>query len=102
MTRHRTVTILLEGSSDFDGFDCRGRDKALCDGCRLRFLCLSERNEIRIPQDVVTYYKIKDLSSVVRYMFGEGKIPYEIGEHISTTPSGETRRKLVMRVKNGR
>lgn len=97
---HHMVTIKLEGNYDFDGFDCRGRDKILCDGCRLRFLCLSERNEIHIPQGVVKQYRIKDLRSVVKYMFGEGKIPYVIGEHQRINPSGETETKLVMRIKN--
>jgi hypothetical protein len=100
--RQRMVTITLGGNSDFDGFDCRGRVKSLCDGCRLRFLCLSERDEIQIPQEVVKQNKIKDLRSVVKYMFSEGRIPYEIGEHKRTNPSGETETRLVMRVKNGR
>jgi len=93
------VTIKLEGNQEFNGFDCRGRRKSLCDGCRLRFLCLSERNEIQIPQDTIKRYKIKDLRSVAKYMFSEGKIPYEIEEQQRTTPSGETETKLVMRVK---
>lgn len=88
--------ITLEGNSDFDGFECRGR---ICDGCRLRFLCLSERDEIQISQEIVKKYKIKDLKSVVKYMFGEGKISYEIEEHQRTTPSGETETRLVMRKK---
>ena len=96
------VTITLEGNSDFYGFDCRGKNRSLCDGCRLRFLCLSERDSVQIPQDVVKQNKIKDLRSVVKYMFSEGRIPYEIGEHERTTPSGETETRLVMRVKNGR
>ena len=96
-----TVTITLEGSSDFDGFDCRGRAKNLCDGCRLRFLCLSERNIIQIPQEVVKQHKIKDLRSIVKYMFGEGRIPYEIGEYQRTNPSGEVETRLMMRIKNG-
>lgn len=94
-----TVTIQLEGSSDFEGFDCRGRIKLLCDGCKLRFLCLSERDRVTISQDIVKQYKIKNLRSLVKYMFSEGKILYEIGEHRRTTPSGETETKVVMRVK---
>lgn len=96
--QHRMVTITLEGNSDFDGFDCRGRDRNLCDGCRLRFLCLSERNGIQISQGVVKRYRIKDLRSVVKYMFSEGRISYKIEEHQRTTPSGETETRLVMRV----
>ena len=95
----KMVAIKLEGNSDFDGLYCFGRQRSLCDGCRLRFLCLSERNEIQISQDVVALHKIKDLKSVAKYMFGEGRIPYEIGEHRRTTPSGETDTRLVMRVK---
>lgn len=98
----RMVTITLGGNSDFDGFDCRGREKNLCDGCRLRFLCLSERDMIQIPQEIVKQNRIKDLRSVVKYMFSEGKIPYEIGEHKRTNPSGGTETRLVMRVKQMR
>lgn len=93
------ITITLEGNYEFDGFDCRGQNKSLCDGCRLRFLCLSERNTIQIPQAVVKQYKIKDLKSVVKYMFSEGRISYKIEEHQRTTPSGKTETRLVMRVK---
>ena len=93
------VTIKLEGDMDFDGFDCRGRGKKLCDGCRLRFLCLSERDEIYISQEIVKQHNIKDLRSVVKYMFSEGRIAYEIKEHQRTTPSGDTETRLVMRVK---
>lgn len=89
------VTIRLEGKSDFRGFDCRGRHKHLCDGCRLRFMCLSERNEIMIPLDVIKKHKIGDLKSLALYMFGEGRVNYEVNEH----PSFGTT-KLVMRVKN--
>ena len=69
-----TVTITLEGNWEFAGFDCRGRDKGLCDGCRLRFQCLSERNDLRIPVELVDSYKIRDLKSLVSFMFSEGKI----------------------------
>ena len=93
------ITITLEGNSNFDGFDCRGRDKVLCDGCRLRFLCLSERDNILIPQDVVARHGIKDLKSMVKYMFSEGRISYELEEHQRTSPSGETETRLVMREK---
>ena len=96
------ITITLEGNSNFDGFDCRGRDKVLCDGCRLRFLCLSERDNILIPQDVVARHEIKDLKSMVKYMFSEGRISYELEEHQRTSPSGETETRLVMRGKNER
>lgn len=93
------VKILLEGNSDFDGFDCRGRVKVMCDGCKLRFRCLSERDKVIIPQDVVKRHKIKNLESLCRYMFSEGRIPYEIGTHRRTTPSGKIETKIIMRVK---
>ncbi len=81
VTQPTHVTIRLEGDTKFDGFDCRGRSKRLCDGCRLRFLCLSERNVVIIPIDVVTRHKIKDMKSLVAYIFGEGKISYELKEN---------------------
>jgi len=100
--QHKIVTITLEGNRDFDGFDCRGRVKSLCDGCRLRFLCLSERDNIQISSEIIKEHKIKDLKSVVNYMFGEGRIPYEIKESTRTTPSGDTETRLIMRAKDGR
>jgi len=97
------VVIRLGGNADFkNGFNCQGQAKELCDGCRLRFVCLSERNEIRIPKETVKKYKIKDLRSMAKYMFGEGKIPYEIEKRKFTTPSGEVETRLVMRIKDGR
>ena len=77
----QSVTITLEGNREFDGFDCRGRSSNLCDGCRLRFLCLSERDRVDIPFDLVKKYKIKDMRSLVAYMYGEGKVSYELREH---------------------
>ncbi len=72
------VTIKLEGDTKFEGFNCRGRSRRLCDGCRLRFLCLSEKHIVVIPIDVVKKHKIKDMRSLVTYIFGEGRISYEL------------------------
>ena len=72
------VTIRLEGDTKFEGFSCRGRSKRLCDGCRLRFLCLSEKHTVIIPIETVKKHKIKDMKSLVDYIFGEGKIGYEL------------------------
>ncbi len=77
----KIVTIKLASDETFKGFDCRGRDKAICDGCRLRFLCLSERNEITVPLNLIKEHNITDIPSLVDYMFGEGRISYTVTGH---------------------
>jgi hypothetical protein len=59
-------------------FECSGRDAHICHGCKLRFQCLTEATEISILPDTIKKFKINDLSSAVKYMFGEGIIKYEI------------------------
>lgn len=93
------VTIKLEGNFEFAGFDCHGGKKNLCDGCRLRFQCLSERDVIEISSAVVDEHKIIDLESVVRYMFSEGRIPYELEEYKRHSSTGEIETRLAMRKK---
>ena len=94
-----SVTITLEDDyldNPFEGFDCRGRIKNLCDGCRLRFKCLSERNEVQISADVIKKYDITDLRSVVAYMFGEGRINYTIHEDRTDTGNGNIKLAMVV------
>lgn len=81
MLKPQSVSIRLEDSKEFDSFDCRGRSMNLCDGCRLRFLCLSERNIVTIPLTIIKKEKIQDMKTLVAYMFGEGKVSYELREH---------------------
>jgi hypothetical protein len=94
----RIVTIKFASDENFKGFDCRGRDEAICDGCRLRFLCLSERDEITVPLNLIKEYNITTTSvtSLVKYMFGEGRVKYVITGHTNPTTK-ET--KPVMRLK---
>ena len=96
----KVVTIRLEGVKEFEGFDCRGQEKNLCHGCRLRFKCLTDRNEVIIPKRVVTRRKLTDLASVTKYMFSEGKISYTIAPQVYLDYDGDKQEKLVMRLKN--
>jgi len=84
------ITIVLEGNFDFAGFDCRGVETGLCNGCRLRFQCLSERDEIEIPAKLVEQHSINDLKSLVAFMFCEGKIRIE-----ETKAQGQIRLRIV-------
>jgi len=70
-------------------FDCRGREKYLCVGCRLRFKCLSERNEVFISQEMALEHGIKDLKGLAEYMFGEGRINYTMSKHDSYVATGK-------------
>ncbi len=98
----RMVTIKLEGNDKFEGFDCRGRTKNLCDGCRLRFSCLSERDVVTVTVTQIKRHKITDLKSLVTFMFGEGKISYELSEHSSPIYGGGVQTRFVMRMKDGK
>ncbi|MFA7101265.1 MAG: hypothetical protein WC196_05995 [Bacilli bacterium] len=91
----KIVTIYLASDANFKGFDCRGRDKAMCDGCRLRFLCLSERDAITVPLELIKEHNITNVPSLVDYMFGEGRVSYTITKHTNPTTK-ET--KPVMRL----
>lgn len=53
---------------------CKGRDSNLCDQCKLRFLCLSEKKEIVVPKDIIVKNKIIDFNSLISYMFSEETI----------------------------
>ena len=96
----KVVVIRLEGVPEFDGFDCRGQEKNLCVGCRLRFKCLTDRNEVIISNTIVKRRKLKDLESVAKYMFSEGKISYELSPQVTLDYNGDKHQKLVMRLKN--
>ncbi len=96
----KVVVIRLEGVTEFEGFDCRGQEKNLCRGCRLRFKCLTDRDEIWIPKAIVKRRKLSDLQSVAKYMFSEGKITYDITPQVTLDYNGDRHEKLAMRLKN--
>lgn len=93
----RVVSIVLESVEKGGTFDCRGRDKGICDGCKLRFKCLTEQQEVKISEAEVKKHKLTNLRNLVHYMFDEGKIPYEI-----TEIDREFGKRLMMKVKNDR
>ena len=94
-----SITIRLENTIKPAGFICRGREKNLCHGCTLRFQCLTDRNEIVIPQTVIAAKKINSLESLVKYMFSDGQV--ELYEDVQTTivQDGKKQSTFVMRVK---
>lgn len=95
-----SITIRLENTAKPAGFMCRGKEKDLCHGCTLRFQCLTDRNEIVIPETVVVAKEINSLKSLAEYMFGGGQV--ELYEDVQTTIV-QGRRKheaIVMRVKS--
>lgn len=96
----KVIVIRLEGVPEFEGFDCRGQEKNLCRGCRLRFKCLTDRNEVTISKAIVRRRKLSDLESVAKYMFSEGKISYDISPQVTLDYNGEKHEKLAMRIKN--
>lgn len=96
----KVVTIKFEGNKG--SFDCRGQAMNICYGCRLRFKCLTQLDEIIIPQKTVEKYKlgddIIDIIVMAQFLFGEGKVKYNIIPQTTLDYNGEKYQKLVARL----
>ena len=70
-------------------FSCYGRERKLCSGCHLRFMCATELDEIVIEPEVIKKNNLCNLNSIAKYMFSKSNHKLE-----EVTRNG--RKKLVM------